>query len=170
MPSQPRSLLSSLDEQYFGEYFGEADRIGSLNLQESNLISRCEGYVKDRFSTMKYILGLALDFTLLAQCLRKHDESLAEFDANRSEDLIFTKYTLITQRGARQSNTLTLKFGEYAYGIRRLEELVLSYFYQQRKLGYPSAYVYNTGQWAKFKELLVHVFSLSSFGRLVLTQ
>lgn len=157
--------LDLLLEEFFGEFFSESDRQGTVSSQEEEQVIWCFAYVKDRFASMKYILGTAIDFVLLAQCLRRHDENLARHDAMRSEESIFDRYTLIKQRGSRQSNTLTLKYETYQYGIRKLEERVLRYFVAQRRLGYPSAYVYNSGQWAKYKDLLVCVFQLSAYAR-----
>ncbi len=160
--------LSDFDDRYFGTYFLSTDRSGQLSSIEVAVVDFCETYVKSRFPKMKYILGLSIDFILLAQSLRNHHAPLSNFDPRRSEETIFASYPLVLKRREKQANTLTLRYEGKEFGLRKFEELVLSYFNDQRKLGYPSAYVYNTGQWAKFKDLLVAIFQLSAFGRFML--
>ena len=74
--------------------------------------------------------------------------------------------SLRTAHAGRTSNTLTLKYERQNIGIRKVEESVLDLFMHLMRPGYPSAYVYNTGQWHKFQDtLLVPCFSLSEAGR-----
>ncbi len=118
----------------------------------------------------KYVLGLALDFTLLAQRLSAKDPELKKARPKLTEKELFSRYTLVTERGDTVANTLTLTFQGKEEGIRKLEERVVSLFHNLNRSGYPSAYVYNTGQWQKFKDLLVLCFRTSEFGRYVLCQ
>ena len=113
----------------------------------------------------KYMLGLALDFTLLSQRLSIVDAQAKKFRPSLNEQKLFQRYNLITERGETTANTLTLKFNETQEGIRKLEERVVELFHSLNRRGYPSAYVYNTGQWHKFKDLLVMCFQLSESGR-----
>jgi hypothetical protein len=119
---------------------------------------------------MRYPLGLALDFTLLAQQLALHDPSGKAFRNNLTKGKLFERYQLVTERAGRGANTLTLKYqdGRIAQqvGIRKLEESVVDLFIRLNRPGYPSAYVYNTGQWQKFQDsLLVPCFRLSESAR-----
>lgn len=112
----------------------------------------------------KYVLGLALDFIMLAQRLSNVD---AEGKSARSlsEAELFARYRLITERGNVTANTLSLGYGGVNEGIRKLEERVIELFAGLNRSGYPSAYVYNTGQWQKYKDLLLDCFNLSENGR-----
>lgn len=160
--------MDDLEEQFFGCYFDRSDRAGRQSADEEADIAWCYDYVGQRFRRMKYILGLAVDFLLLAQSIRKHDPALRAYDSTRTDASILAAYPRVTQRGDVGANTLTLTFNDETFGIRKLEELVRSYFYKQRRLGYPSAYVYNTGQWAKYRDLLGRCFRLSAYGRYAL--
>jgi hypothetical protein len=112
-----------------------------------------------------YTLGLALDFTLLAQRLSNVDKEAKVFRPGLNESALFDRYTLITERGAATANTLTLDFRGKREGIRKLEEALIALFNSLNRSGYPSAYVYSTGQWHKYKDILVNCFRLSEGGR-----
>lgn len=112
-----------------------------------------------------YTIGLALDFTLLAQRLSNVDEKAKSFRPTLDEEGLFKRYSLITERGTATANTLTIEFKGKKEGIRKLEEAVIALFNSLNRSGYPSAYVYNTGQWHKYKDLLVNCFQLSESGR-----
>jgi hypothetical protein len=162
--------MDTLQEEYFGKYFDAGSRRGTLAAEERAALESAFDYVDSRFARMKYILGLAIDFILLAQSLATKDKSLKSFRPKYTEDGLFGTYILVESVGERQANTLTLTFSGEKFGIRKLEEHVLKYFVAAGKSSYPSAYVYNTGQWAKYKALLVFVFSLSNFGRFTLLE
>jgi hypothetical protein len=115
---------------------------------------------------MKYILGLGLDFLIVAQRLSRVDPAAKAFRPKLTKKRLFSHYTLIEARGARKANTLTLEFQGVQEGIRRVEERVVGLFHSMNRSGYPSAYVYNTGQWTKYQDLLVKCFQLSEQGRL----
>jgi len=157
--------MNQIEEKYFGEFFPAESRSDDVCRVENETIGRCVEYVSSRFSKMKYILGLAIDFTLLAQQLSIHDQVLSSPDPELTLENLFKRYHLVTERGGKKANTLTLTIAGQSFGIRRLEELVRNYFYEKQKLGYPSAYVYNTGQWTKYQDLLLDVFQLSTAGR-----
>lgn len=146
----------------------DLDSDTKLVADERRTIERVEDYVATRFKGMKYILGLALDFTLLAQRLSTVDEESKALRKGLTEEGLFTRYQLVTERGSRQANTLTLKYGGMQQGIRKIEESVAEFFHRLKRTDYPSAYVYNTGQWQKYKDLLVDCFRLSEAGRLEL--
>jgi hypothetical protein len=158
-------------------YFGGGFQPGKVNRAEAGAINRILTYVRDHFGGMRYILGLALDFTLLAQRLAIHDPEAKRFRADLTKEALFLRYPRITQRGSRQANTLTVQFEDRSHkiqvkeGIRAIEEAVGDLFNDLNRTGYPSAYVYNTGQWHKYQdELLLPCFQLSDSGRFVLCQ
>lgn len=124
-------------------------------------------YVDARFSRMKYILGLAIDFTILAQQVAAADSRFQPLGAKDDQDALFRRYPLVEQRGETKSNTLTLKAGGSQFGIRQIEELVANAFHKMERSKFPSAYVYNTGQWTKYQDLLCLSFRLTEGGRLV---
>lgn len=124
-----------------------------------------DSHITQKKRPKRYVLGLALDFTLLAQLLSKEDEEAKNFRPELTEKQLFDKYKLVTNRGETASNTLTLTCNGKEVGIRKIEERVVGFFHSLNRTGYPSAYVYNTAQWIKFKDLLVLCFKLSENGR-----
>lgn len=122
-------------------------------------------YVGRSFKRAKYVLGLALDFTLLAQRLSLVDTDAKSARKRLTEATLFRRYRRIKERGDTQANTLTLKFGDVTEGIRKIEESVSALFNELKRSSYPSAYVYDTGQWHKYKDVLVECFRLSEAAR-----
>ena len=159
--------ISQFLKPHFPKSFKSKRRLKS---NERAVIANVIQFVESRFSKAKYVLGLAIDFTILAQRLALEDDDANEFQDSLTTSRIFKRYELTTQRGGRKSNTLTLSFGETQEGIRRIEEQVCEFFHSLNRSGYPSAYVYNTGQWKKFEELLVMCFKLSASGRYALCE
>lgn len=82
---------------------------------------------------MKYILGLAIDFALLAQRLSTVDEEGKALQKGLTEEELFARYQLVTERGSRQANTLTLKYGGMQQGIRKIEESVAEFFHRLKR-------------------------------------
>jgi hypothetical protein len=147
-------------------HFGAAP-LGALAASDEPVIAEILAYVEARFSRMKYILGLAIDFTLLAQEINRLDQAFCPLEEGSDAAAVFAKYPLVEQRGERQANTLTLSVGATAVGIRKFEERVADVFHAMERSKYPSAYVYNTGQWKKYTDLLALCFRLSAAGRQV---
>lgn len=151
---------------FLKEYFGEeCDALTAVESDDA-IIEEILKSVNDRFSTMKYILGLAIDFTVLAQNLSAHDPEAKKARPDLTDEGLFERYDLVTHVGTKAANTLSLKYKtSRSEGIRKVEEKVVSLFHTLDYTGYPSAYVYNTGQWKKFRRLLVSCFKLSEGGR-----
>jgi hypothetical protein len=176
MPEQRPNTppIDASEQKIIADFLGadfpglDLDSEARLGAEELRIVERAEGYVAARFKGMKYILGLAIDFTLLAQRLSTVDEEGKALRKDLTEEELFARYRLVTERGSRQANTLTLKFGGMQQGIRKIEESVAEFFHRLKRTDYPSAYVYNTGQWQKYKDLLVDCFRLSEAGRLAL--
>ncbi len=141
---------------------------GRMSGEERSLIEAILQGVEEQFGTLKYVLGLALDFTILAQKLSHHDPEAKAFRRGLTEAELLARYELVPNRGKRQTNTLSLRFAGSAFGIRAIEEAVCDLFVLADRTGYPSAYVYNTGMWQHYKSLLVDCFKLSESGRFIL--
>jgi hypothetical protein len=157
-----KEIMREFLEPHFGLGFAPE----TVSAQEDQLISQVMQFVDERFSDARYVLGLALDFTLLAQQLSRHDADARVARPELTKEAILARYPPITVRGRRAANTLTLQYGPQKIGIRRIEESVVDLFMDLARPGYPSAYVYNTGQWHKFQDtLLVPCFRLSESGR-----
>ncbi|TDU18085.1 hypothetical protein C8E00_11413 [Chromohalobacter marismortui] len=154
----------SLSDSFIHEVFGY-NQNGDISFEELPIIDFCKNYIKERFTFMKYILGLGIDFSILAQRLSEYDVEMKSFTPVLSVEDIFSRYEMVESRGSRKSNTLTLSFSGKQYGIRKIEESVANLFHSMDRSDYPSAYVYNTGQWKKYTDLLNHVFMLSEPGK-----
>lgn len=123
-------------------------------------------YIEEKFAGMRYVLGLALDFTLLAQQISNHDPDAKKSRPNLTKEELFNRYEFVTSRDGRTANTLSLKYQSQTIGIRKIEESVVDLFGELSRPGYPSAYVYNTGQWHKYQDtLLIPCFQLSESSR-----
>lgn len=176
MPQEPLYTppIDASEKKIIADFLGadfpglDLDADAKLGADEQRIVERVQEYIATRFKGMKYILGLALDFTLLAQRLSTVDEESKGLREGLTEEGLFARYQLVTERGSRQANTLTLKYGGMQQGIRKIEESVAEFFHRLKRTDYPSAYVYNTGQWQKYKDLLVDCFRLSEAGRLAL--
>jgi len=136
----------------------------------SDIVDIVEKNISGQARPRRYVLGLALDFTFLAQRLSNSDTAAKLFQPDLTESLLFSTYSLITSRGNTTANTLTLEYGSSQEGIRRIEEHVVDFFHSINRSGYPSAYVYNTGQWHKFKDLLLLCFRLSESAKYILCE
>ncbi len=143
--------IKELLSPHFGSEFAPEE----LSDGEQQITEQVLEYVASRFTKMKYILGLALDFTIVAQRLSNVDDYAKSFRQQLTVKELFERYEVVTERAGRQANTLTLKFGQAQEGIRSIEEAVAQFFHKLNRSKYPSAYVYNTGQWQKFPDLLL---------------
>ena len=157
-------------DAFLERHFGIGYTPGEIGADEDGLIEQVLAFVKSKFWRSRYPMGLALDMALLAQQLSLHDPSAKSFRGDLTREQIFSRYTLVTARGDTDANTLTLTYktgsAEHVVGIRKLEEEVIDLFVALKRPGYPSAYVYNTGQWHKYQDtLLVPAFRLSEAGR-----
>lgn len=158
-------------QELLSPHFGTAFEPDELANSEHIIIQQVLEYVGSRFTRMKYILGLALDFAIVAQRLSNVDDSAKQLREQLTIEQLFKRYQLVTERGEQQANTLTLKFAQSTeVGIRRIEESLVQFFHSLNRSKYPSAYVYNTGQWQKFQDLLILCFRLSEYGRFQLCQ
>ena len=149
---------------YFSDFVPSPPETGDIEGIEKVMLL-VAGHFEKAKRPARYVLGLAIDFLLQAQALSSVDADLSGHRPELTEEGLFERYTLVTERAGQVANTLTLTFGGTSVGIRKFEEAVKNYFHAQKRGEYPSAYVYNTGQWQKYKTLLVACFSLSTNGR-----
>ncbi len=162
-------------DAFLEQHFGIGYSPNHVTPDEGKLIEGVMEFVAGKFVRSRYPLGLAIDMALLAQQLSLHDPAAKLFRKQLTKNQVFERYTLVTSRGDTDANTLTLTFNdgvsEHAVGIRKLEESVVDLFVALKRPGYPSAYVYNTGQWQKYQDsLLLPAFKLSDAGRFRLCQ
>ena len=128
MTGKEKELVDKFVKLYFGEFKEQ-----EISDEEAQILDECLKYVSSRFSGMKYILGTGLDFALLAQLLSNEDDDLKKFRPEFSKDELFQRYKLVTSRGERQANTLSLSFNDGKdIGIRKIEENVLEFFHSLR--------------------------------------
>ncbi len=153
---------------FLAPYFDLGFDLFSLPATEQDVVDAVLAGIAHDFAGKRYILGLALDFALLAQRLSLVDMEAKEFRPTLTVDTLFERYKRITEKSGRLANTLTVVYGSVTAGIRRIEEQVVKLFHALGRSGYPSAYVYNTGQWHKYPELMLSCFQLSEKGRFVL--
>jgi hypothetical protein len=169
--SDPISIFNEIFSVYLGTLKVEADL--ETTKEELDIIADVSNRINEMLSgrqggrRVSYYLGLVVDFCLLVErCLQASGKTGA--DQNRDEKAFFRLFPLIEKRGQTQANTLTVKFREGkdgTCGIRKIEELLISYFERIQRVGYPNAYVYNTGQWHKYQDTLGNITRLSSEGR-----
>jgi len=164
MTPQEQQLLADFLIPYFGSNFQSSP----LTPQEQAITDDVLAGMERDFSGKRYILGLALDFALLAQKLSAVDREAKAFRPDITIDTLFQRYERITEKSGRLANTLTVRYGTTSEGIRKIEEQVVKLFHALDRSGYPSAYVYNTGQWHKYPELMLACFRLSEAGRYAL--
>ena len=164
--SQEEATIAIFLERYFGKAFKHAD----IKAEEPTLKYILD-FVGDLFPRMKYPFGLAFDFVTLAQWLSNKDKSGKVSRPKLSGVELFAFYPRVVEKNGRIQNTLTVTFAAEEFGIRKLEEELVDLLLRLSRPGYPSAYVYNTGQWHKYQDsLLIPIFRLSESGRFVLIQ
>lgn len=155
MPESGHAKDHAIIDEFLDRYFGSGFMPEPLADEEQRLITQVLDWVERQFNRMRYAVGVALDFTLLAQRLSQVDPAAKRFRSDLTWADIEHRYERIARRGETLANTLTLAYGGHAEGIRTIEEAVLGLFRKLDRPGYSSAYVYNTGQWQKYTNVLV---------------
>ena len=159
---EPHGIVDVFLDQYFSGVTGD------LAPGEQALIDEVMQAVRTRFARQKYVVGLVIDFSVVAQQLSEVDPTAKLFRPDLEFTRIAERYNIVKERNGREANTLTLQYGGRTFGIRKIEEQVLRLFNELKRPSYPAAYVYNTGMWNKpeNERPLVIAFRLSSQGRL----
>lgn len=165
--TQQNEALPEAAENWIGEHFADETKTAILAPSDEPRIKEILKYVDLHIAEKKtYVLGLAVDFAVLAERLAEADPEALDARPTITELEIFARYKLVEKVGSKIANTLSLAFdGAKKKGIRRTEEELVTLFHGLGRSSYPSAYVYNTGQWQKYKDLLVLTFGLSPAGR-----
>ena len=127
-------------EEFFAPSFPADFRPGRIGDEERSIIDAILRSVKTQFNPLTYILGLALDFTVLAQKLSHDDPKAKQLRINFTEAALLSRYELVTMRGRNQANTLSFKSKNKTLCIRSVEEAVCDLFIKADRAGYPSAY------------------------------
>lgn len=152
-------------DAYLGNYFAKGFNPGDIKPEEAT-IDGIVAAVTSMFGKKKYPLGLAFNFAVLAQWLSAKDNAAKAARAGWTEANLFAHYPRVTSKNGVTQNSLTVTFKNDEYGIRKIEEEFVDLLLRLSRPGYPSAYVYNTGQWHKYvNDLLVPCFQLSESGR-----
>ena len=162
---EPHEIVDTFLDQYFANVVA-----GELAPGEQALIDEIMQIVRTRFARQKYVVGLVIDFSVVAQQLAEFDPQAQTFRPDLEFTEIADRYNIVRERNGREANTLTLQYAGHSFGIRRIEEQVLRLFNELKRPSYPTAYVYNTGMWKKpeNERPLVIAFRLSNQGRLQL--
>ncbi len=147
-----------------------SSRPQDITQEEMNVIQSIVDDVAREFQKRKYVLGLALDFILLAQALDAESNILSSFRPSYMLQDITSDFEPVRTRGDSKANTFSVIYNGRQFGIRRFEEDVADFFHAADRSEYPSAYVYNTGQWTKYTSLLERSFKLSYSGRFIATE
>jgi len=133
----------------------------SLSTNEQKEIDALVEEVDENFDGFKGILGLALDFLMVAEGISQHDGRVADFEPDLEFSDIFERY-----EQASTAATLTLRVDSERFGIRSVHEEVTDLFREDlRRTNFPSAAPHYTGEWRRFEEMLVISFRLSRRGR-----
>ncbi|GGN92833.1 hypothetical protein [Haloarcula pellucida] len=111
------------------------------------------------FNSSKGILGLALDFLMVAEELSRADDRLEGFQPEIDRAQLFTWY----DNGAKTSLTLV---HDSRYSIRSVHNDVIELFRSDLlRTNFPSSPGHHTGEWERYDDLLESSFRLSSAGR-----
>ena len=95
-------------QELLSPHFGTGFEPNQLANSEQTIIEQVLEYVGSRFTRMKYILGLALDFAIVAQRLSNVDDSAKKLREHLTIEQLFQRYQVVTERGEQQANTLIL--------------------------------------------------------------
>jgi hypothetical protein len=159
-------IVGEFLDRYYPHEFAPGDIAAEVPTIEAVM-----SFVAGSFARMKYPLGLAFDFVTLSQRLSIRDAAAISARPQLTVAELFTSYPRVIEKNGRVQNTLTVTFAGTEFGIRKLEEELVDLLLRLSRPGYPSAYVYNTGQWHKFQDaLLAPCFRLSESARYVLTR
>lgn len=127
---------------------------------ESEEIEAVLEEVSDRLHGNVGILGMALDFLVVAEELSQVDSWASGVDLNVQVEDILDRYD------RKDTNTLTILFEGEQYGIRPVQNEVRDLFiYDLRRTNFPSSPGHHTGNWPDYDEFLERAFRLSRPGR-----
>lgn len=168
MSEDRTSLETDAIENFLSEYFPDTYEHSSrgesketLSATEESEIEEILDFVDTHFSRSKGVLGLALDFLMVAEQLSRFDEAIEEFNPNIDRDDIFDRFDR-----KNTSATLTFRHADQQYGIRPVHNDVIDLFRDQLgRTNFPSSPGHHTGEWERYDDLLERSFRLSRRGR-----
>lgn len=153
------SVVEDFLSRYFPDDYARSDE--SLSDQEAQVSDALVDRVDREYSSGKGVLGLALDFLMVAEQLSHFDTRLAGFEPDIDHDAIRDRYP-----PGSTAATLTLTLDGESFGIRSVHEAVTDCFREDlRRTNFPSAAPHWTGEWTRFTDLLEMSFQLSRDGR-----
>jgi len=149
---------------YFPDAYEHDTRVESketLSDAELSEIEEMIDLVDTHFSRSKGVLGLALDFLMVAEQLSQFDEDLVDFDTTINRSKIFDRFDR-----KDTSATLTFRHAGQQFGIRPVHNEVIDLFRDQLgRTNFPSSPGHHTGEWDRYDDLLEQSFRLSRRGR-----
>lgn len=158
--------------EYFPEQCGDSGQLvgesreaieSELSREELEAIEAIVGTVESEFESSnpsKGILGLALDFLMVAEELSRVDDRLDGFQPSIDRDDLFTWYD------NEAKTSLTLGDDTGSYSIRSVHNDVIDLFREDlRRTNFPSSPGHHTGEWDRYVEMLEMSFQLTSDGR-----
>jgi hypothetical protein len=156
---------------FLADYFQRDPDIRSVSEQERDAILEILDYVSDTFSSKKYVLGLAIDFILVAESLGEavNPATSRSFEPELNGPDVINRYNRLETKKGQDLNTLTfLDDDGREHGIRMVENALQTLYHDGLdRLNYPSSAPYSTGQWSRYMDLLGRCFQLSDTGRRV---
>ena len=140
--TDPNDIELAAVRKFFALGFADDFAPGKIGKAEAGVVERAVEYVSSRFGHLAYVLGLALDFTMVAQRLSQFDPAAKVFRPGLDEAGLLAAYPPTTSE-TKNVNTLTLTFRHEGklkkVGIRAIEEKVCDLFVATDRSGYPSA-------------------------------
>ena len=120
---------------FIGRYYKSTPT--GITSKEADIVRSILDQVDNEFSKRKYVLGLALDFTLLAQSLDSESSLLSSFRHEYTMDDIATNFELVKSRGGSKANTFSVIYNGKQFGIRKFEEGIADFFHASDRSEYP---------------------------------
>jgi hypothetical protein len=128
--------------------------------QELEEINSIIERVDDIFDTSKGVLGVAIDFLMVAEDLSRDDGRLSEFQPEIDRQQLFDWYENTAD------TSLTFKYRSERYSIRAVHNDVIDLFREDlKRTNFPSSPGHHTGEWERYDGMLESSFRLSSQGR-----
>src|SRR5207247_1219466 len=100
----PTHAESQIVDKFLESSFGIGFKPGKVMAAEDQVVGDVVTFVAEKFERMRYPLGLALDFALLAQQLSLHDPQAKAFRKDLTREKLFERYKLVTERAGRGAN------------------------------------------------------------------
>jgi len=160
--------ISTFLAEYFPRHFDDAQETLDVTATTSDEEDEIEAFVNEvesEFSSSKGVLGVALDFLMVAEQISDVDDNLDGYQPRIDREQLFEWY----ENDAKTS--LTLVYQGKKYSIRSVHNDVIDLFRSDLlRTNFPSSPGHHTGEWERYDYLLERSFRLSSDGRLEAAQ